>query len=117
KRSEMRPQWLVRPPSIGARHQQNFVHSPRAYGSPTMSQPPIQASNSPKGRSFVLAPRRGVCHGHLSIRESFALSDHPPPSSMTTLAPAAVRAWAAMPPPAPEPTMHTSYVARRGVCV
>ena len=59
KRSEIRPQWLVRPPTIRARHQLNAVPGARVYGSPGTSQPPMQASNSPNGRSFVDFPRRG----------------------------------------------------------
>jgi hypothetical protein len=43
-----------------ARHQLNFVPSAREYGSPAISQPPMQASNSPNGRSVVDAPRRWV---------------------------------------------------------
>ncbi len=59
KRREIRPQWLVRPPTIRARHQPNFEPGATVNGSPGSSQPPMQASNSPKGRSLVLAPRRG----------------------------------------------------------
>src|SRR5437899_6296748 len=73
-----------------------------------MSQPPMQASNSPNGRSGVEAPRRGDSYGQVSIAESVRLSQGPPASSTITSAPAWVRAYAAMPPPAPEPTMHTS---------
>jgi hypothetical protein len=59
KRSEMRPQWLVRPPSMRPRHQSNFVPGARVYGSPGISQPPSHASNSPNGRVAVARPRRG----------------------------------------------------------
>ena len=40
--------------------------------------------------------------------ESVTGSHIGPASSMTTSAPASVSTFAAMPPPAPEPTMHTS---------
>src|SRR5947209_7211975 len=40
---------------------------------------------------------------------SLAWSYHAPASSMQTLAPASVSTWAAIPPPAPEPTTTTSY--------
>src|SRR5207302_1630457 len=40
---------------------------------------------------------------------SLAWSYHAPASSMQTLAPASVSTWAAIPPPAPEPTTITSY--------
>src|SRR6267378_8578650 len=108
-RSEMRPQWLVRPPTMRARHQLNSVPGARVNGSPSISQPPMQASNSPNGRSLVDLPRRGDSYGHISIAESLALSHGWPASSTITSAPACVSAYAAMPPPAPEPTMHTSY--------
>src|SRR3989449_10092091 len=73
-----------------------------------MSQPPMQASNSPNGRSGVEAPRRGDSYGQVSIAESVRLSQGPPASRTITSAPAWVRVYAAMPPPAPEPTMQTS---------
>jgi hypothetical protein len=40
------------------------------------------------------------------------LSHGPPASRRRTFAPARVRTYAAIPPPAPEPTMQTSYVLR-----
>src|SRR3989442_5900574 len=92
-----------------ARHQLNSVPPARVYGSPSISQPPMHASNSPNGRSLVDLPRRGDSYGHVSIAESLALSHGTPASSTITSAPVWVSAWAAMPPPAPEPTMHTSY--------
>src|SRR5467141_4129522 len=92
KRSEIRPQWLVRPPTMRARHQLNAVPGARVYGSPGTSQPPMQASNSPNGRSFVDLPRRGDSYGHVNIAESFALSQDSPASSTTTSAPALVSA-------------------------
>src|SRR3954471_59204 len=73
-----------------------------------MSQPPIQPSNSPNGRSLVDAPRRGDSYGQVNIAESVVLSHGPPASSTVTLTPAFVRTYAAIPPPAPEPTMSTS---------
>ena len=63
----MRPQWLVRPPSMRARHQSNRVPGARVYGSPSTSHPPMHASNSPNGRSGVEAPRRGVSYGQRSM--------------------------------------------------
>src|SRR5438067_13153289 len=99
KRREMRPQLLVRPPTIRARHQAKSVPGARVYGSPGSSHPPMQASNSPKGRSFVDFPRRGDSYGHVSIAESFALSHGSPASSTTTSAPALVSTYAAIPPP------------------
>src|SRR2546430_5667906 len=57
------------------RHQLNSVPGARVYGSPGISQPPMQASNSPNGRSFVDFPRRGDSYGQVSMAESFALSD------------------------------------------
>src|SRR6058998_552487 len=105
----MRPQWLVRPPTMRARHQLNSVPAALVYGSPSISQPPMQASNSPNGRSLVDLPRRGDAYGQVSMAESLALSHGTPASSTITSAPAWVSAWAAMPPQAPEPTMHTSY--------
>jgi len=110
KRSEIRPQWFVRPPTMRARHQSNAVPGACVYGSPSMFHPPMQASNSPNGRPGVDAPRRWVSYGQTSIAESLVLSQGTPASSTITSAPACVSAKAAIPPPAPEPTMHTSYV-------
>src|SRR5258708_10489296 len=107
-RSEMRPQWLVRPPSILPRNQSNVLPGAWVYGSPSMSHPPMQPSNSPNGLDGVAAPRRGESYGQADIFESFAESHMPPASSISTSAPASQSTLAAMPPPAPEPTMHTS---------
>src|SRR5438105_11743945 len=90
KRSEIRPQWLVRPPTILARHHLNSVPSAWVNGSPWSSQPPTHASNSPNGRSVVDAPRRGDSYGILSITESLVLSHGPPASRRSTFAPARV---------------------------
>src|SRR4030095_8341421 len=109
----MRPQWLVRPPSIRARHQSNLVPGAVVYGSPSICQPPMQPSNSPNGFSRVEAPRRGESYGHLSIAPSLTGSHICPASSSATRAPAFVSVYAAMPPPAPDPTMQTSYVVER----
>src|SRR6266487_1643074 len=98
-----------------ARHQLNSVPGARVYGSPSISQPPMQASNSPNGWSLVDRPRRGDSYGQVSMAESLRLSHGTPASSTITSAPARVRAWAAMPPPAPEPTMHTSYTRDSGL--
>ena len=73
-----------------------------------MFHPPMQASNSPNGRSRLDAPRRSVPYGQASIAESLVLSQGTPASSTITSAPACVSTEAAIPPPAPEPTMHTS---------
>ena len=78
------------------------------YGSPSRSQPPMQPSNSPNGLVGVAAPRRGESYGHADICESFAESHIAPASSITTSAPASQSTLAAMPPPAPDPTMQTS---------
>src|SRR5262245_47303797 len=107
-RSEMRPQWLVRPPSMRARNQSNVVPGALVNGSPGRSHPPMQPSNSPNGLVGVDAPRRGDSYVHVDIFASFAESHGPPASSRTTLAPASVRTFAAIPPPAPDPTMQTS---------
>jgi hypothetical protein len=72
----------------------------------------MHASNSPNGRSIVDAPRRGESYGIFSITESLVLSHGAPASRSSTFAPARARTYAAMPPPAPDPTMHTSYVLR-----
>src|SRR5215510_16545617 len=104
-RSEMRPQWFLSPPSIRPRNQSNCEPGACVYGSPSMSQPPMQPSNSPNGLVGVAAPRRGDSYDHVDIFESFAESHMPPASSMTTFAPAAHKTLAAMPPPAPEPTI------------
>src|ERR1700737_3460557 len=112
KRREIRPQWFVRPPTILARHHMNSVPSAFVNGSPSRSHPPTAGSNSANGRSFVDAPRRGDSYGILSMAESRVLSHGPPASRRRTFAPARVRTYAAIPPPAPEPTMQTSYVLR-----
>src|SRR4051812_8429755 len=91
------------------RHHMNLLPLATVYGSPSMSQPPSHASNSPKGRSRVDAPRRGEANDGVSICGVFDAYHSPPASSMTTLAPAFVSAYAARPPPAPDPTMQTSY--------
>ncbi len=90
------------------RNQSNCEPGACVYGSPSISQPPMQPSNSPNGLVGVAAPRRGESYGHADIFESFAESHIPPASSMTTSAPASHRTFAAMPPPAPEPTIQTS---------
>src|SRR5687768_4712453 len=97
-----------------ARHQSNRVPAARVYGSPGISHPPMHPSNSPNGLYFDAAPRRGDAEVGVSIAESRLLYHSGPASSMTTFAPACVRTYAAMPPPAPEPTMHTSYSSRAG---
>src|SRR6266513_3855755 len=88
------------------------VPSALVNGSPASSHPPMHASNSPNGLSVVDAPRRGDSYGILNIAESLVLSHGAPASRRSTLAPARVRTYAAIPPPAPDPTMQTSYVFR-----
>src|SRR5947207_3713859 len=88
------------------------VPSALVNGPPCSSHPPMQASNSPNGRSGVDAPRRGEVYGIRSIAESLVLSQGPPASRRRTLAPARVSVYAAIPPPAPDPTITTSYVLR-----
>src|SRR3954469_14389687 len=87
----------------------NLLPEATVYGSPSMSHPPSQASSSPKGRSRVEAPRRGDAYVGMSICEFLEAYQGPPASSITTFAPALVSAYAAIPPPAPDPTMQTSY--------
>src|SRR3954468_20349996 len=99
KRREILPQWFVRPPSMRPRHHMNLSPEATVYGSPSMSQPPSQASSSPKGRSRVEAPRRGDANVGMSICEFFEAYQGPPASSITTFAPALVSAYAAIPPP------------------
>ena len=70
----------------------NLEPAATVYGSPSMSQPPSQASNSPKGRRRVEAPRRGEAKAGVSICEFFDAYHSPPASSITTFAPAFVRA-------------------------
>src|SRR5439155_25058606 len=92
------------------RNQSNVVPGACVYGSPWISQPPMQPSNSPNGFSGVAAPRLGESYAHADIFESFSASHIPPASSITTSAPASHSTLAAIPPPAPEPTIQTSYV-------
>src|SRR6188768_3253707 len=95
-----------------ARHHEKFVPSARVNGSPGRTHPPTHASNSPKGRSGVDAPRWLLWYGHRNIALfDVVLSHHPPASSNTTRAPPSASRCAAMPPPAPDPTMQTSYSA------
>jgi hypothetical protein len=68
----------------------------------------MQPSNSPNGFSGVAAPRLGESYAQADIFESFAESHIPPASSITTSAPASHSTLAAIPPPAPDPTMQTS---------
>ena len=74
------------------RHQSKRVPDARVYGSPSISQPPSQASYSPKGRVCVARPRIGVAYDGVSICESFEAYQAGPASSMTTRAPARVSA-------------------------
>src|SRR5215218_5027598 len=118
KRSEIRPQWLVRPPSMRERNQSNWLPGAEVYGSPSSDQPPSAPSNSPKWRSLVAAPRRGESYGHLYMAESVAESHIGPASSITTSAPACDSTIAAIPPPAPDPMIATSYCVRlRTICI
>src|SRR5688572_24538583 len=70
-RSEMRPQWLVFPPIIRARHHLNSSCADLCvlvYGSPgTCHPPPTVASWKPKGLSGVFAPIRGAVLGVWNI--------------------------------------------------
>src|SRR5216110_2282176 len=82
------------------------------YGSPSICQAPLGARNSPKfSRAWppTPAPRCGDSYGHMSILKSFSGFRFAPASSSTQLRPPSVRIFAAMPPPAPEPIMQTSY--------
>ena len=104
----MRPQWFVRPPSMRDRNQSNVLPAPFVYGSPSSVHPPNAASNSPNCCFSVAAPRRGESYVQWNMYESAVGFHIGPASSMSTLAPASVSTFAAMPPPAPEPTMQTS---------
>src|SRR4051812_48089660 len=87
-RSEMRPQWFVRPPNMRVRYQSNSSPGAVVYGSPSSDQPPpppgavllgpppgdrppSPASNSPNCRSGMSAPRRGESYDHANILDSF----------------------------------------------
>ena len=90
------------------RNQSNTLPGALVYGSPSIVQPPNAASNSPNCCVGIAAPRRGVSYAHLNMNPSLPVSNVGPASSMRTWAPASVSTFAAMPPPAPEPTMQTS---------
>src|SRR6266576_3205613 len=82
------------------------------YGSPSIFQAPLGARNSPKfsrARPPMPAPRCGASYGHISILKSFSGFTFGPASSSAQFRPPSVRILAAMPPPAPEPMMQTSY--------
>src|SRR5260370_29451567 len=77
-----------------------------------MVQAPLGARNSLKVSLAVPqtpAPRCGNSYGQVNILKSFSGVRLGPASSRTQLRPPSVRTFAAMPPPAPEPIMHTSY--------
>lgn len=63
---------------------------------------------SPNGRCFVLAPLLFDSHGHFNCVTFFAGSYIGPASMSAILNPSFARIFAAIPPPAPEPTMMTS---------
>ena len=96
-----------------ARHHLKSVPSVVVKGSPSSSQPPMQALKSPNGRSRVLAPRRGDSQGWRNwVRWlSSAGSYQGPASTSATRRPAWASRQVAMPPPAPEPTTMASYVS------
>src|SRR6202158_5005683 len=111
-RSAMRPQWLVRPPTMRERNHWKLAPGAEVYGSPSISQAPLGARNSPKfSRAWppTPAPRCGNSYGHISILKSFSGFTFGPASSSTQFRPPSVRIFAAIPPPAPEPIMQTSY--------
>src|SRR5229473_3769376 len=112
KRSAMRPQWLVRPPTMRERNHWNFEPGAEVYGSPSICHAPFGARNSLKFSPALPptpAPRCANSYGHISILKSFSGLTFGPASSSTQFRPPSVRTFAAMPPPAPEPMMHTSY--------
>src|SRR6266851_8829560 len=112
KRSAMRPQWLVRPPTMRERNHWKFEPGAEVYGSPSMFHAPLGARNSPKFSAALPptpTPRCGNSYGHISILKSFSGLMLGPASSKTQFRPPSVRILAAMPPPAPEPIMQTSY--------
>jgi hypothetical protein len=90
------------------RNQSKRSPGAEVYGSPSSVHPPQPASNSPNCRSGIGSPRRGDWYGQAIILVSRRVSNVTPASSISTLAPASVRTFAAMPPPAPEPTITTS---------
>src|SRR5688572_20205903 len=112
-RSEIRPQWLVRPPIMRDRHHLNSSIGclcVLVYGSPGTCQPPFTvASWKPNGlsgvRVAISGASLGACHMGVSVTGSYLR----PASSITHLSPARVSVYAACPPPAPEPTITTSY--------
>src|SRR6266849_3503868 len=112
KRSAMRPQWLVRPPTMRERNHWKFEPGAEVYGSPSIFHAPFGARNSPKfswAWPPTPAPRCGASYGHISILKSFSGFTFGPASSNTQFKPPSARTFAAMPPPAPEPMMQTSY--------
>src|SRR5437899_2580671 len=82
------------------------------YGSPSIFHAPFGARNSPKF-SLALpptpAPRWGASYGHINILKSFSGMMLGPASRSAQFKPPSVRIFAAIPPPAPEPMMQTSY--------
>src|SRR5713226_7250855 len=89
-----------------------FEPGAEVYGSPSICHAPLGARNSLKFSPALPptpAPRCGNSYGHISILKSFSGVMFGPASSSTQFSPPSVRIFAAMPPPAPEPIMQTSY--------
>src|ERR1044072_2353643 len=86
--NDILPQWLVRPPSILARHQSQCVPSVVVNGSPSICHPQNDPSKSPNGLNLVLAPRLGDSHAFFNCEEFFAGSYIGPASNKHTFKPA-----------------------------
>src|SRR5258708_24179264 len=94
------------------RNHWKFEPGAEVYGSPSIFHAPLGERNSPKFSPALRptpAPRCGKSYGHRNILKSFSGVRLGPASSRTQLRPPSVRIFAAMPPPAPEPIMQTSY--------
>src|ERR1700745_3146497 len=98
------------------RYQRNVEPGAEGYGSPSIVHAPVGAMNSfssPLSNSKACpptpAPRCGNSYGQTCSLKSTLGSSSGPASSITTCSPPSVRIFAAVPPAAPDPTMHTSY--------
>src|SRR5216684_4157072 len=94
------------------RNHWKFEPGAELYGSPSMFHAPLGARNSLKFSPALPptpAPRCGNSYGHRNILKSFSGAMFGPASSSTQFRPPSVRIFAAMPTPAPEPMMQTSY--------
>src|ERR1700760_1199649 len=94
------------------RNQRKLDPGAVVYGSPSISQNPLGAWNSPfnscLARPPMSAPRCGNWYGHTCSLKSLAGLSRGPASNITTFRPPSVSTLAAVPPPAPDPMMQTS---------